>query len=76
MKKEVKMLDFVNVIVNESIAFLNNKYKIDRYNVFFDKKNYWEIQKPRFDFDVYPDSKVDNTLWVMDFFYFKIRRFR
>lgn len=76
MKKKVEILDFLNVIINESMAILNKKYKVDYYNVFFDKKTYWEIQKPRFDFDVYPESKVDNTLWVMDLFYFKIRRIR
>lgn len=76
MKKEVGIKDYLSVIINESIAFFNKKYEIYYYDIIFDKKSYWEVQKPRFYFDLYPESKIDNTLWVLDFAYFKIRRIR
>lgn len=74
IKKEIGIQDYIEVIINESIAFFNKKYEINSYNFLFDKKTYWELQKPRFYFDMYPESKIDNTIWVMEFFYFKIRR--
>lgn len=76
MNKEVKFQDILRVIFEEGLAILNQKYHVESYNIIFDSKTYWEIQKPRFYFDMYPESKVDNTLWVMDFLYFKIRRSR
>ena len=76
MNKGVKIQDILRAIFEEGLAILNQKYQIESYNVIFDNKTSWEIQKPRFYFDMYPESKVDNTLWVMDFLYFKIRRNR
>ena len=76
MNKEVKTEDILRIIFEEGLAILNQKYHISNYDIIFDKKYYWEIHKPRFYFDMYPESKVDDTLWVMDFLYFKIRRIR
>jgi hypothetical protein len=76
MNKEVKVEDILRVIFDEGLAILNKKYDVHSYKIFFDKKTHWELQKPRFYFDMYPESKVDSTLWVMDLFYFKIRRNR
>jgi hypothetical protein len=76
MNKVVKIQDILRAIFEEGLAILNQKYHVESYNIIFDNKTYWEIQKPRFYFDMYPESKVDNTLWVMDFLYFKIRRSR
>lgn len=76
MNKEVKKEDILRIIFEEGLAILNQKYQITSYSIFFDKKLHWEIQKPKFYFDMYPESKVDDTLWVMDLLYFKIRRIR
>jgi hypothetical protein len=79
---EVKMIKKVNkekliiAIVEEFLALINDKYQIKYSNPIFETKTSWEIHKPIFYFDIYPESKVDDTLWVMDFFYFKIRRRR
>lgn len=76
MGKKVNAEDIIKTFFTETLAFLSGKYKINTYNFIFDKKTYWEIEKPKFYFDMYPESAVDNTIWVMDIFYLKIRRVR
>ena len=74
MKTKVKFMDYIDVLLMEANAFIKNKYDIKTINFFYDKKTHWEIHKPIFYFDVYPKSQVDDTAWVMELFYFKIRR--
>jgi len=76
MIKKVNKEKLIIAIVEEIIAMINDKYQIKYNNPFFENKTSWEIHKPSFYFDIYPESKVDDTLWVMDFFYFKIKRRR
>ena len=72
--KQEKKIDYFEMLLVEMVAIIKNKYKIDFFNPFFDKQSHWEIYKPKFYFDMYPESKVDNTAWVMELFYLKIRR--
>jgi hypothetical protein len=74
MKPDIKKINHIEAFLVELKAVMANKYKIDFFNPFFDKKTHWEIYKPKIYFDMYPESKVDNTAWVMEIFYFKIRR--
>jgi hypothetical protein len=71
---ELKKIDYVNVVLVELKALFKNKYRFDFFNPFYDKKTYWEIHKPKFRFDKYPESKVDDTVWIVEFFYVKVKR--
>jgi hypothetical protein len=76
MIKKVKGEDVFVAFLEEARAFFLNKYQIKYNHPIYEDKFSWKITKPVFYFDMYPESKVDDTLWVMDVLWFNIRRRR
>jgi glutamine amidotransferase len=71
---DAEVLHFSKLVNTENIRIPHMGWNYIQYEN--DKQLLCNLpEKPKFYFDKYPISSVDNTLWVMDFFYLKIRRF-
>jgi len=69
--------EYQRFFLTELVAIIQQKYKIDFVNFFFENKLEYKILKPRFEIQVYTpkEAQTYNTIFVMQFFYFKITRF-
>jgi hypothetical protein len=69
--------DYQRFFLTELVALIQRKYKFDVNNFFFENKSEYIIIKPRFNFQIYNSKEAEtyNTIFVIDFLYFKITRF-
>ena len=69
-------VDYRKFIVSEMIALIQRKYKFETIPFIFENKLEYIIIKPRFNFQLYSQSEISiyKTIFVIDFFYFKISR--
>lgn len=69
--------NYQRFFLTEIVALVQQKYKIELLKIFYENKQEYIISKPRFNIQVYTpkESEIYKTIYVVEFFYFKITRF-